>query len=447
MFLPLFFRKILRQNSYPSLWKLTHICPVFKKNNRNDISNYRPISLLSVVSKVFERIIYKRMMEHLLEHNLLYKYQSGFLKGHSTEHQLLAIQNQIISNSRNGFDTRGIFLDIASAFDRVPHTLLLQKLKAYGINGNLLSLFGKYSESSPNGYINCSVPQGSILGPLMFLVYINDLPDMLQSSCFIYADDTSIFVPTLPNDQISQDALQNDLNSIGEWSVIWKLDFKPEKCIEVIFSKDNNFYPGAFLNNEEISRKSQHKHLGFVLDSKLSGSDHISYISEKVQKATNPLRSLKYKVTSKQLNTMYSSYILSLFDYCDILYCNATQANLTKLDSLQYQAGLICSGALHGSNTAKVLSILNWNTLYDRRKLHAQKLMYNIHASRVPIYISELFAPFKNIVRRNLRNAREYILPQQDILVKVQSLRSLTPGILLHLKFGNYLRYNHSNEN
>ncbi len=192
--LAVIYNKIIDDGAFPDLWKFGTVSVIHKKDQKNDPNNYRPITLLSTISKMFEKIIFDAVLGHCLENNLIYTNQSGFLPGHSTSDQLIAITSFISDNFQDNNDVRAVFLDIAAAFDTIPHHLLLHKLKAYGIRDKFLTLIssylqnrkirvrvnGAFSDPSPDNFINCGVPQGSLLGPLFFLLYINDLPDMLQ---------------------------------------------------------------------------------------------------------------------------------------------------------------------------------------------------------------------------------------------------------------------------
>ena len=197
------FNMSLQRLTYPTIWKSATVIPIFKKGDRSEVSDYRPISLISCVGKSFERVVFKHVHNYLLSNSLIYKYQSGFLPGHSTVDHLieevhytcLALENQKINCQ--------VFCDISKAFDRVWHRGLIHKLEKYGIKGNLLAWFENYlymrhqsvsiNNTRPSSeFITAKVPQGSVLGPMLFLIYINDISEALSGIARLFADDTSL---------------------------------------------------------------------------------------------------------------------------------------------------------------------------------------------------------------------------------------------------------------
>ena len=249
---PLFllFNKSIVECKFPDLWKHGLIMPLFKKGNNNISSNYRPIALLSCVGKLTERVVYKHMYNFFVANNLIYKLQSGFLKGHSTVHQLIDIYHQVCMGIDAGQLTCMVFCDVSKAFDRVWIKGLLFKLKQNGVNGNVL----KWAESYLTGrqqqvfvgssLSNCQVtsagvPQGSVLGPLFFLVYINDIAEHLLSITRIFADDTSLAF-TASNVTDIEGILNHDLCVISDWSNQWLVDFNPNKTEAILFTLKKN---------------------------------------------------------------------------------------------------------------------------------------------------------------------------------------------------------------
>ena len=448
------FIKLLRNNYFPRSWKQGDVNVIFKKGIKSKCENYRPISLLNTLSKIYERVIYNRLSTFLISNNLIYEHQSGFLKGHSTTLQLISIVYYINSELNKGNCVRSVFLDLAAAFDTVPHDLLMHKMKAYGLSNSIIDLFSSYlnerkirvsingssTDYSQPGQINAGVPQGSILGPLLFLLYINDLPDNINSKCYIYADDTSIYFPYSKNDPNASKNLQNELNSLEQWSQTWKMSFKAEKSRDLTFRTIGTPYHNhdpLTLDNENIPRVRNHKHLGFFLDEILSFATHIRETEAKVQKMINPLKLLSKKVKGKHLDLIYNSYICPHFDYCDVIYHNKEKALLMRIDSLHYRAAILVSGALTGSNGHSVLRILNWNTLESRRLSHIAILMYKVKRNVCPSYIANIFQLFiPQRLNVTLRNRDDFHIPLHI------STRFKESGAIYYAKVWNNLPLN-----
>ncbi len=274
-------------------------------------------------------------------------------------------------------------MDISKAFDRVWHDGLIFKLKSYGVTGPLLSLTqnfltDRYQRVVLNGktsewkQINAGVPQGSILGPLFFLIYINDLPVNLESKPKIFADDTSLF--SLVLDQLlSLEALNRDLSRISEWAHQWKMSFNPDptkQAVEVYFSCRFNpaNAPVISFNNNDIIASEHQKHLGLILDSKLSFNRHLDEKTKKANKGIGLINRLRKHVPRKSLLTIYKSFIRPHLDYGDIVYDRPGNASFVqKLETIQYNACLAITGCFRGTSQEKIYSELGLESLPDRR--------------------------------------------------------------------------------
>ena len=246
------FQESLKKGKFPEIWKKANVVPVSKKEDKTFIINYRPISLLLIFGKISERLIYKSLFNYFLKKKLFTPFQSGFLPGDSCIAQLLSILHEIPTafDENPTRDVRCVFLDISKTFDKVWHDCLTFKLKAYDTEGELLSLLENYLQNREqrvvlNGQIsewriiNSGVPQGSVLGPLLFLIYINDLSDGLTSICKIFADDNSLFSKVFNINESAND-LNFDLEKISKWAYQWKMQFNPDpnkQTNEVIFSR------------------------------------------------------------------------------------------------------------------------------------------------------------------------------------------------------------------
>ena len=265
--LSILFKNCINCKIFPNVWKMSHIIPTYKKNDNHYINNYRPVSLLPICSKIFERI-YNPVFLYLESKNLLTPTQSGFCPNDSCINQLLSIVHKIYSDFDEypSLEVRSNFLDIS----KVWHEGLIFKLETLGISGNLLKLFqsflcdrqqrvvlnGQYSKWAP---VLAGVPQGSILGPLLFLIYINDLPDNLESLAKLFADDTSLF-SAVHDPSTSAKLLNNDLLKISDWAFKWKMLFNPDvtkQAQEVIFSRKikKTNHPVVYFNKKLLLLK------------------------------------------------------------------------------------------------------------------------------------------------------------------------------------------------
>ena len=261
--LQIIYSNILSTSIYPDIWKIANVTPIFKKGDKQLIKNYRPISLLPICSKILEKLIFNQLYTYLHTNNLLTKNQSGFRPGDSTTNQLLYLIDEIHQafDCTESFEVRSVFLDISKAFDKVWHKGLVFKLEQNGISGCLLNLFqnylnnrkqrvvlnGSFSELSS---VESGVPQGSILGPLLFLIYINDLETNIKSNINFFADDTMLF-SIVKDPLITANDLNYDLDIINKWAHQWKLEFNPDplkSAVEILFScKKKPSYPSSYL--------------------------------------------------------------------------------------------------------------------------------------------------------------------------------------------------------
>ena len=283
--LRIIFGNILSTGTYPDIWKFANVTPIFKKGDKQLIANYRPISILPLCGKIFEKIIFNYLYKHLTTHHLIAKNQSGFRPGDSTTNQLIGLVDEIHQAfvSTKSLEVRAVFLDISKAFDKVWHDGLIFKMRQNGISCKLLKLLQNYLSNRKqrvvlNGFssdyssIESGVPQGSVLGPLLFLIYINDLEQNIKSNVNFFADDTMLF-SVVNNPSISANELNQDLKVISQWAYQWKMKFNPDlnkQATELLFSckKNSPNHPSLFFNESIVPKVNEQKHLGLILDSK-----------------------------------------------------------------------------------------------------------------------------------------------------------------------------------
>ena len=273
-------------------FKIASVTPIYKTGDENDFGNYRPISVLPCFSKMLERIMYKRLYNHLSQNHMLYPKQFGFQKSHSTEHAIIQLIDQINSSFEKNNFTLDVFIDLSKAFDTVDHHILISKLENYGVNGNNLRWFQSYLKNREQylnfnnkittlSQITCGVPQGSILGPLLFLIYVNDLNNASSIlDPIMFADDTNLFYSQKNIHQLFT-KINEELEKIGDWFKANKLSLNNKKTKYTLFHKNSIKddlpvkLPDLEIANNEIERKKAIKFLGVILDENVNWQEHI----------------------------------------------------------------------------------------------------------------------------------------------------------------------------
>lgn len=419
----LLFNKSLLEKKYPKDWKLAHVIPVFKNGDRSLVSNYRPIALLCNMSKIFEKIVYKRIFNFLIENVLLYKFQSGFIPGHSTSHQLIELVHEILQALDNHELICLIFCDVSKAFDRVWLRGLILKLERYGIKGNLLEWLRSYVSGreqqviikncvSEKGKLKAGVPQGSILGPLLFLIFINDIADDMLGLCRLFADDTSIGERSYNIDSL-RNMVNIDLVNISNWSKQWLVKLNPDKTEIMYFSTRNAPDDLCFtVGDSRIYPVESHRHLGVILSADCKWTKHIDMIAEKASKQIAVLRKLKFQVSRGFLENIYLVFIRPLLEYSCEVWDNCSVTDSNRLEKIQLEAGRIVTGLTSFSSLSSIYTETGWDKLSVRRERRKLSLFYNIFNGHAPSYLQDLLPVMVHErTNYNLRNANNLINP------------------------------------
>ena len=282
------FNKSLLEGKIPDDWKEANITAVFKKGDRNLPSNYRPVSLTCLICKLQEHILVSSIMKHLDSHNILTDSQHGFRSRRSCETQLVSLVHELATSLDSGVQTDLAILDFSKAFDKVPHRRLLRKLDHYGVRGNTFLWIKDFLSNrnqqvivdgaiSDPGPVTSGVPQGTVLGPLLFLIFINDLPDQLTCKARLFADDCIVYSKI--NSNRDQQNLQNDLDILATWEKTWGMEFHPQKCSILSITKSKS--PKKFdykLKGHILENTKAAKYLGVTITSDLSWNTHIDSI-------------------------------------------------------------------------------------------------------------------------------------------------------------------------
>ena len=392
------FRQSIASGELPNDWKKAWITPVYKKGNCNDPANYRPVSLTCIVCKLLEHVLCTHIRAHLDRHGILTPIQHGFRSGHSTESQLLLTTHELLKERDAGKQVDVVILDFSKAFDTVPHKRLLGKLELYGINGNILRWISGFLTSrkqsvvvdgskSEEADVISGVPQGTVLGPLLFLMHINDLPDSLhhETRCRLFADDSLIYrVINSISDQIQ---LQKDLLSLEEWAATWGMSFNASKCHVMTIARRKT--PKSYmyqLCGTFLSCVTQEKYLGVLISDDLSWAPHINTV---VTKSSQKLGFLKrnLKGSPVELKRMaYVSIVRSSLEYASTVWDPGQVNHKSLLERVQRRAARwIKSDYDRYASVTTMLQSLGLETLEERRRMSRLAFLYKVLHEEVAV--------------------------------------------------------------
>lgn len=414
--------KSIQSGEVPKSLKLAKVIPIYKAKDKALFTNYRPISLLPVLSKVLEKVIYKRTYSFLESQNILFNSQYGFRNGHST----IQAATELITDVLNGFEAKeysiGVFLDLSKAFDTIDHSMLLKKLEFYGIRGLALSWFGNYLKdrqqyvdfkgcNSEQLKLRCGVPQGSVLGPLLFIIYTNDLKDVLNpSKPILFADDTTISykhsdIYTLIN------IVNVDLEKACDWFRANKLSVNASKTHFMIFhSRFLKLPEGNFtlkMDGVILERTDNVKFLGLYIDDKLEWHYHISHIKSKLSQALYILNATKRYLPLTALKTLYYSLIYSHLNYGIVHWCNTYDYNLVKLRTLQNDALRAITKSKPKTTPHALYKKTNILYFSDVSKMETLKLVYGFVNKSLPQPLMTIFKFNESIHNYNTRQSND----------------------------------------
>ena len=365
----------LLTGSVPSNLKIAKVIPVFKNGDPKDIQNYRPISVLPCFSKILERLVYNRLSKFLSNFNILFNHQFGFRSKHSTDMALIHLTDLISSSLCDKLYTVSVFLDLSKAFDTIDHSILLSKLNCYGIRGCALQWFKDYLDNihqftvinsckSTRRAISYRVPQGSILGPLLFLMYINDLHTSSSFLSFLlFADDTTITCSKSSCDSLVI-TLNSELIKVSSWFKSNKLSLNPNKTKCMLFNKYHNppsSMTSITVDDIPICMVHSTKCLGlnfFIIDDKLSWRSHISSVTKTISRNTGVLSKLRTFLPPSTLFSLYNTLIVLYLNYCNIVWARSSNNQLHSLTIIQKRA-IICTLSHHRDHTAPLFARLN----------------------------------------------------------------------------------------
>ncbi|KAK3102525.1 hypothetical protein FSP39_011953 [Pinctada imbricata] len=406
----LLFQKSLDTGTVPTDWKHANVCPIFKKGDKHNPINYRPVSLTCILCKLCEHVISSNVMNHLESNSILYHLQHGFRSSRSCETQLTSFIQELCSSNDKNIQTDVIVMDFAKAFDKVPHKRLLYKLNFYGIRNNTLLWIQDFlslrSQTILNGthsdniHVTSGVPQGTVLGPILFLIYINDFPEYLHHSTLrLFADDSIIYKEiTNTNDTLQ---LQRDLDSAAKWEEDWLMSFHPDKCsILRITTKKNPIHHNYTLHKHILTTETSTKYLGITIQDNLKWNKHIDNITTNATRQLNFIKRNLKVASPKIKERAYQSLVRPKLEYNCCTWDPHQHTQIQQLEMVQRRAARYVTNRFHNTSSVNsMLQDLNWPTLQERRLRTRLIFLYKITHNLVAIYPQDLLFPLDSRTR------------------------------------------------
>jgi hypothetical protein len=412
------FQQSYDQGVLPDDWKNALVTALHKKGSKSDPGNYRPISLTCITCKIMEHVVLSHVAKHMSRNNILLDSQHGFREKLSTVTQLIVSTHDWASTLNQKGQSDVVLLDFSKAFDLVPHHRLAVKLHHYGIRGPTLNwvkafLKGRRQAVSVNGMhsswedITSGVPQGSVLGPVLFLLYINDISQQLQSQIRLFADDSIVYKEI--NTPADHEILQNDLDTLSSWADDWLMRFNVPKCAVMSITLKRNVSIHQYsINGEALQRVKQHDYLGVTISDDLKWSSHIQKSVLKASRSLGMLRRTLSPCNSEVKARAYLSLVRPKLEYGSEAWNPHTQTDINRLEQVQRQAArFVHADYRRTTHVTPLLQSLKWDSLQTRR-LQSQatmfyKIQYNFVNIQLPSYIQLASSSHRTRSHHNLK--------------------------------------------
>ncbi len=416
-----------RTGIVPNSLKIAKVVPVYKSGPKDQLTNYRPISILPFFSKLLEKVVYNRLTEYLNKWSILAHNQFGFRSNHSTCMAVIDMCDKISQALDEGKYAAGIFIDLSKAFDTVDHSILLKKLELYGIRGPCLDWYTSYlctryqlvsvtGAVSTRKIITCGVPQGSILGPLLFLIYINDITACSNIIRFVlFADDTNLFFCDKSLSEL-ESIMNQELQHLSTWFQANKLSLNTSKTNYILFRNKGKVIPNNLaikINGVKINHVCNTKFLGLHIDETLTWTNHITYISSKISKNIGVIRRLSYIVPKYVLTTLYNTLVTPYLNYCNIIWASNYTSRLRPLEILQKRVIRILCNADRLAHTSSLFKQEHLLKLRDINTLQIALFMYKYHHHLLPTVFDNFFVLSSSVhdhYTRTGTNSNYYLL-------------------------------------
>ena len=399
----LLFQLSLDKGCLPSDWVTANVTPLFKKGDRTKPSNYRPISLTCILCKTLEHKVTSKLVKHFTSNSILYDLQHGFREKRSCETKLIMLVNELASNIQHGKQTDHILLDFSKAFDSLSWEGSLQTVQLWytrqdtgldqGLSRKQIQMVVVDEINSSSIPVTFGVPQGSVLGPFLFLAYINDLPEQVSSQVRLFADDTVVYVTI--NKHEDSKALQSDLHSLESWEANWDMEFNPSKCQVIHISTSRNHIDTTYtLHGQVLETTSLARYLGVDIAIDLSWKPHITRITSSASQSLGFLRR-NIRVKHPQLKAMtYKALVRPQLEYASCVWDPQQATYIDRIEMVQRRAArCVCFDYSPLSSVTSMLDKLGWRSLEQRRSDARLSMLYNIVHWKVAIPPDQLIRP------------------------------------------------------
>ena len=427
---------------FPSSFKLAKVIPIHKKDDTMVISNYRPISVLPAFSKVLERVVYDRLYNFLDKNMCLNPEQYGFRQSHSTDLALLKFYDRVSTALARREHVVGVFMDLSKAFDTLDHSIILFKLQHYGVRGIAYQWFSSYltmrrqftychSVNSNILFLKCGVPQGSILGPLLFLIYINDICQVSNVLSYtLFADDTTVFL-SHPEVKSLEQTMNQELPKLTLWFRSNVLSLNVQKTNFMHFKGRKSCHNQRIdikLDGISIERQTCTKFLGVYINDKLTWNDHVNHVAIPISRNIGIMYKVKCFVSDKILLMVYNTLILPYISYCNILWAT-TKCLTNNILLLQKKAVRICTRSGFRDHTDPLFLRLKCLKVDDINFMQTALFMFRFNTNILPIPLSSMFQPNSAVHSYATRQALDVHLENPHTALAHKSIRHRGPDV------------------